>query len=401
MVWWSHECASGTTQLPAAADRVLRARTGTSDADVHLVLWFGAALRAGWALRRAPLRTVVVAGAGLWAYTVCRVLPAVGVQGARRRGSTSRETRWGSRSAWSVGLAVFRLLVRHRRTRTASDNVAVRSNKWRWSARRMGVEYGTGTDLGPTDTPLRHDGGMYQERTEEEMIAAEERLACLREHLRATVDDERDLEAWLNPGDDSAPRRGARIADRRGGQTGGHRRAGADHRLRGTVGPCRPGAVVARRREGPPMRRISRGRRGRCGRRPEPLPDRRVPQRQELDPSPSQALPGRGIPSRPDHTDASTPAVVVTGQRDGRGRRRPIAADGPDRRQPPHHATKHSWQSPTTCSTTPSGSPTPSSRHSPGVGRAWPTRSDKRRSPSGYTPPEGRTSSASPAAAGH
>ncbi len=35
------------------------------------------------------------------------------------------------------------------------------------------------------------------------MIAAEERLACLRERLRAMVDDERDLEDWLNPGDEA------------------------------------------------------------------------------------------------------------------------------------------------------------------------------------------------------
>ena len=69
MVWWSHESHPETTQLPAAADRVLRARTGTADADVHVVLWSVAALALAWALRRATLRSVALAGAALWAFT--------------------------------------------------------------------------------------------------------------------------------------------------------------------------------------------------------------------------------------------------------------------------------------------------------------------------------------------
>ena len=67
--WWAVQSTPGRSSLPTAADRVLRARSNASNADVHLVLWFVAALALVLAMRADNWRRLAAAAAALWAYT--------------------------------------------------------------------------------------------------------------------------------------------------------------------------------------------------------------------------------------------------------------------------------------------------------------------------------------------
>ena len=67
--WWDVQSSPGTSSLPAAADGVLQARSNSSNADVHTVLWFVAALALVWAMRPVRWRSLTAAAVALWAYT--------------------------------------------------------------------------------------------------------------------------------------------------------------------------------------------------------------------------------------------------------------------------------------------------------------------------------------------
>ena len=68
--WWAAQSSPVSSGLPGAADSVLRARTSSSNADVHTVLWFVAALALVWAMRSYGLARLVAASVALWVYTV-------------------------------------------------------------------------------------------------------------------------------------------------------------------------------------------------------------------------------------------------------------------------------------------------------------------------------------------
>ena len=100
--WWDVQSAPGTSSLPDAADQVLGARPDSSDADVHTVLWFGAALALVWAMRGHGWRRLMAAAAALWVYT--------GVLEVAQRWVPSRTAQWvdlaGNALGVVAGLAV-------------------------------------------------------------------------------------------------------------------------------------------------------------------------------------------------------------------------------------------------------------------------------------------------------
>ena len=67
--WWAVQSTPATSSLPAVADGVLQARANSTNADVHMVLWFVAALALVWAMRSLRWRRLAIAAAALWAYT--------------------------------------------------------------------------------------------------------------------------------------------------------------------------------------------------------------------------------------------------------------------------------------------------------------------------------------------
>ena len=100
--WWDVQSAPGTSSLPDAADQVLQARPDSSDADVHTVLWFAAALALVWAMRPHGWRRLVAAAAALWVYT--------GLLEVAQRWVPSRTAQWidlvGNGLGIVAGLAV-------------------------------------------------------------------------------------------------------------------------------------------------------------------------------------------------------------------------------------------------------------------------------------------------------
>ena len=103
--WWAVESTPATTRLPAAADGVLEARSNSSNADVHTVLWFLAAVALVWAMRshsRRSLAAAAAAAAALLAYTV--------VLEIAQRLVPTRTSQWldvvGNGLGIAVGLAV-------------------------------------------------------------------------------------------------------------------------------------------------------------------------------------------------------------------------------------------------------------------------------------------------------
>jgi len=67
--WWAIQGTPGTSRLPAAVDPVLQARPNSSDADVHLVLWFVATLALVWAMRPHGWLRLTTATVAPLAYT--------------------------------------------------------------------------------------------------------------------------------------------------------------------------------------------------------------------------------------------------------------------------------------------------------------------------------------------
>lgn len=112
MRWWSHESDPDTTPLPDAADRVLRACAATSDADVHVVLWFVGALTLAWAVRKSPARTVVFAGSALWIYTALLEFCQRWVPGRTSQWTDLAANAIGITLGLLVGLGAIRLLRR-------------------------------------------------------------------------------------------------------------------------------------------------------------------------------------------------------------------------------------------------------------------------------------------------
>lgn len=68
-IWWAKESTSKTSTLPVPVQDVLNARPQTSEADVHVVLWFVAGIAAMFAVRslrsRAILLGLLVACSGI------------------------------------------------------------------------------------------------------------------------------------------------------------------------------------------------------------------------------------------------------------------------------------------------------------------------------------------------
>jgi VanZ family protein len=67
--WWDVQSTPATSSLPTAADPVLRARSDSANADVHVVLWFVAGLALVCAMRPDGWRRLAVAAGVLWAYS--------------------------------------------------------------------------------------------------------------------------------------------------------------------------------------------------------------------------------------------------------------------------------------------------------------------------------------------
>jgi hypothetical protein len=100
--WWTVQSTPATSDLPAAADGVLRARSTTSNADVHTVLWSVAAVALVWAMRSSGWRRLAAAAGALWAYTC--------VLEVGQRWVPTRTSQWidvaGNAAGIVVGLAV-------------------------------------------------------------------------------------------------------------------------------------------------------------------------------------------------------------------------------------------------------------------------------------------------------
>lgn len=61
-VWWATETTPKTSSLPSAIQQVLSARPQTSEADVHVVLWFLAGIAAMFAVRTWRSRAILLGG---------------------------------------------------------------------------------------------------------------------------------------------------------------------------------------------------------------------------------------------------------------------------------------------------------------------------------------------------
>jgi VanZ family protein len=102
MQWWDVQSSPATSSLPSAANSVLESRANSSNADVHVALWFVATLALVWAMRHRPWRALVVAAIALWAYT--------GVVEVGQRWVSDRTSQWidvvGNGLGIVTGLAV-------------------------------------------------------------------------------------------------------------------------------------------------------------------------------------------------------------------------------------------------------------------------------------------------------
>ena len=59
-VWWAKETTSRTSTLPAPVKDALSVRPQTSEADVHVVLWFAAGVAAMFAVRSKRFRVILL-----------------------------------------------------------------------------------------------------------------------------------------------------------------------------------------------------------------------------------------------------------------------------------------------------------------------------------------------------
>ncbi len=95
--WWDVQSTPATSSLPTAADPVLRARPDAANADVHLVLWFVAALALVWAMRPDGWRRLAVAAGVLWAYS--------GLLEVAQRSVPERTSQWIDLAGNGIGIA--------------------------------------------------------------------------------------------------------------------------------------------------------------------------------------------------------------------------------------------------------------------------------------------------------
>jgi VanZ family protein len=86
MRWWDVQSSPETSILPGAANPVLQSRSGTGDADVHVLMWFVATLALVWAMRRHPWRRLLAAALVLWLCT--------GVLEIAQRWVSARTSQW-------------------------------------------------------------------------------------------------------------------------------------------------------------------------------------------------------------------------------------------------------------------------------------------------------------------
>ena len=122
--WWAVQSTPATSSLPAAADGVLQARSNPSNADVHAVLWFVAALALVWAMRPYGWLRLMAAAVALWAYT--------GLLEVGQRWVPTRTSQWidvvgnglGIVAGLAVGCSVLVATRRHQRRRGTSGHVA-------------------------------------------------------------------------------------------------------------------------------------------------------------------------------------------------------------------------------------------------------------------------------------
>ena len=113
--WWDVQSTPATSSLPTAVDPVLRARPDSANADVHLVLWFVAALALVWAMRPDGWRRLAVGAGVLWAYS--------GLLEVAQRSVPERTSQWidlvgngiGIAAGVAVGCAAVRISVQLRR----------------------------------------------------------------------------------------------------------------------------------------------------------------------------------------------------------------------------------------------------------------------------------------------
>ena len=113
--WWDVQSTPATSSLPTAVDPVLRARSDAANADVHLVLWFVAALALVWAMQPCGWRRLAVAAGVLWAYS--------GLLEVAQRSVPERTSQWidlagngiGIAAGVAVGCAAVRISVQLRR----------------------------------------------------------------------------------------------------------------------------------------------------------------------------------------------------------------------------------------------------------------------------------------------
>lgn len=61
-LWWTRETTPKSSSLPGPIQEVLSARSQTSEADVHFVLWFLAGIGALFAVRTWPSRVILLVG---------------------------------------------------------------------------------------------------------------------------------------------------------------------------------------------------------------------------------------------------------------------------------------------------------------------------------------------------
>jgi VanZ family protein len=93
-LWWQQETTSETSSLPGPVQQVLSARPDTSEADVHLLLWFLAGIVAMLAVRTWRSRAIVLAA--LLAYSA--------LLEAAQSLTANRTAQWSDLAANSLGL---------------------------------------------------------------------------------------------------------------------------------------------------------------------------------------------------------------------------------------------------------------------------------------------------------
>lgn len=96
--WWTVQSTPGSSRLPGAVDEVLQARSNSSDADVHVVLWFVAVVALVWAMRSAGWSRLLIVAVALWLYS--------GVLELGQRWVPARSSQWIDLVGNAVGIFV-------------------------------------------------------------------------------------------------------------------------------------------------------------------------------------------------------------------------------------------------------------------------------------------------------